>query len=78
MRYLGLLAAARGRMDLASVHLDAAVADNTRIRARPHTALALHDHAALTGDRELAARAIEAYTALGLDVLAERAARLAG
>jgi class 3 adenylate cyclase/DNA-binding SARP family transcriptional activator len=77
-RYLGLLAAACGRTDDAAAHLTAAVVDNTRIGARPYAALSLHDHAALTGDRELAAQAVEAYRALGLAIRAERAAQLAG
>ena len=75
-RYLGLLAAASGRRDAAAAHFTDAFADNMRIGARPHAALTLHDHAVLTGDRERATRAAGAYRALGLEVLAERAARL--
>jgi tetratricopeptide (TPR) repeat protein len=75
-RYLGLLAATCGREDDAAAHFERAVDDNTRMGARGYVALSLLDHAELTGDRELAARAAEACTELGMDALAERAARL--
>jgi hypothetical protein len=57
-------------------HFEHAVAYNSRIGARPYAALALHDHAALLGDRNLAAQAVDAYAALGMDVVAGRAAAL--
>jgi predicted ATPase/class 3 adenylate cyclase len=75
-RYLGLLAAACGRAEAAGAHFEDAVAYDTRTGARPYVALALENHAALTGDHDLLARAIEAYRALGMDELAQRAARL--
>ena len=75
-RYLGLLAATCGRKEAAVGHFEHAVAYNSRIGARPYAALALHDHAALVGDRNLAAQAVDAYAALGMDVLAGRAAAL--
>jgi class 3 adenylate cyclase/DNA-binding SARP family transcriptional activator len=75
-RYLGLLAAASGRTEAAGAHFDDAIAYDTRTGARPYVALALENHAVLAGDRELLAQAIDAYAALGMDVLAERASRL--
>lgn len=71
-RYLGLLAATCGRREAAVAHLEDAVAYNTRISARPFAALALHNHAALLGDRKLAAKAAEACAAVGMDVARDR------
>ena len=77
-RYLGLLASASGDDAAAARHFEAAVAANSRMGARPWAALALHDHAVLFGDPELAAQAVEACAALGMDVLAARASALLG
>jgi hypothetical protein len=73
-RYLGLLAATCGRSAVA--HLEDAVAYNTRIGARPFAALALHDLATLRGDPKLAAKAVEACAAVGMDAVAERSTAL--
>ena len=73
-RYLGLLAVASGRAELAAEHFEAAVEFNTRLGAPAFAALTLADHAALTGDPELASRAVDACAALGMGAIAERAA----
>jgi hypothetical protein len=73
-RYLGLLAATCGRSAVA--HLEDAVAYNTRIGARPFAALALHDLATLRGDPKLAAKAVEACAAVGMDAVADRSTAL--
>ena len=75
-RYLGLLAAASGRVELAREHFEWAVEFDTRLDAPAFAALTLVDHAALTGDRALASRAEEACTALGMEAVAERAAAI--
>ena len=77
-RYLGLLAAAAGRPALAAEHFEAAVEFDTGHRAPGFAALTLADHAALTGDPAIAARAAEACAELGMDVVAARAAALIG
>ena len=85
-RYLGLLATALGRPDDAERQLEAAVAANARMGARPYRAHAEHDLAralVLRGrapDREralpLAARAAAEARELGMTPLAERARAL--
>lgn len=85
-RSLGLLATALGRPDDAERQLEAAVAANARLGARPYRAHAEHDLAralALRGraaDREralsLAARAAAEARELGMTPLAERARAL--
>ena len=77
-RYLGPLAAASGRPALAAEHFEAAVDRDTRLGARAFAALTLADHAALTDDPALAARAVDACTAVGMHSVAERAAAVLG
>ncbi len=85
-RYVGLAEDALGRPDAAVEWLMAAVADNRRWRARPWVAHAEGDLARVLldrdgpGDRERAAdladRALDTATELGLGFIAERAASL--
>ena len=77
-RYLGLLAAAAGRHAVAAEHFEAAVEFDVAHRAPGFAALTLADHAALTGDPAIAARAVEACAELGMDGVAARAAVLIG
>ena len=74
-RYLGLLAATCG-YEQADEHLEDAVAVNERHRRPAWAALALDDRAVLRGDREPGRAGGRAYTELGMDVLAARAALL--
>jgi eukaryotic-like serine/threonine-protein kinase len=85
-RSLGLLAATMRRFDEAARHFDAAVDMNARMGGRPWVAHTRHDHAAMLGerggpgDREEALRAgtlaLDTYRELGMEIWAERAARL--
>jgi class 3 adenylate cyclase/DNA-binding SARP family transcriptional activator len=77
-RYLALLAASSGRAELAVEHFEEAFAFETRVGAPAWAALTLADHAVLTGDSELAARAVDAAAELGLDVIARRVAAVTG
>src|SRR4051812_13964758 len=77
-RPLGLLAATLGRRDQAEAHLRAALAANRGIDAPMLVAVTECDLGELIGSPELGASAEAAARRLGLSVLAERAARLAG
>lgn len=77
-RYLGLLAAASGRAELAAEHFEAAVSFDTLVGAPAFAALTLVDHAVLTNDPALASRAVDGCAALGMDVVGERAAAVLG
>jgi tetratricopeptide (TPR) repeat protein len=86
-RYLGLLAAATGRPGQAGSHLEAAMAMNERMGARPWLALTQEDYARMllarrdAGDaeraRDLLDRALATYRELGMESQAARAASLA-
>jgi hypothetical protein len=73
-RYLALLAATSGRAALAVERFEEAYEFETRVGAPAWAALTLADHAVLTGAPELAARAVDAGTELGLDVIGQRVA----
>jgi tetratricopeptide (TPR) repeat protein len=77
LRYLALLAATSGRAALAVEHFEQAFEFETRVGAPAWAALTLADHAVLTGDSQLASRAMDAGTELGLDVIAQRVAAVA-
>jgi len=77
-RPLGLLAAALGRREQAEAHLRAALAANRAIDAPMLVAVTECDLGELLGLPELGASAEATARRLGLTVLAERAARIAG
>ncbi len=81
---LGLLAATLSRFDDAERHFQHAIVRNAEMRARPWTAHAQHDFARMLADSgeheraaELAEQALAAYSELGMETWARRAAPIA-
>ena len=85
-RYLGILATTTESWDAAEVHLEAALAMNARMGARPWLAHTRHDLARLLAARhgpgdgeralELIGTALETYRELGMEGWAGRASEL--